>query len=195
MAATGVVRMTAMDAAEVHANLLPFQLLIRKLCLQATIWYASLPDSHPLAKVVRRASKVRVKRHRAPIHTLFEMHDVQPAVMEKQTLIPENTIEEQTFITTIPERNNAQNIPTQKPNELHIYTDGSGNEENVGAAATMRDGGGQWTEIRYKLGQEEHHTVYKAELMGILLALHLANKNKRLQQVIIFTDNQAAIKV
>lgn len=37
--------------------------------------------------------------------------------------------------------------------------------------------------------------VYEAELVGIILALHLANDRKKIRRLIIFTDNQAAIKV
>ncbi len=56
LAATGAMKTTATDAAEVHANLLPFLLLISKICLQAVLQYTTLPTSHPLAKIIQRAS-------------------------------------------------------------------------------------------------------------------------------------------
>ncbi len=46
----------------------------------------------------------------------------------------------------------------------------------------------------YNLGSVEHHTVYKAELTGMLLALHRTNNMKKLKRLTIFADNQAAIK-
>ncbi len=63
LAITGAIRTTATNAAEVHANLLPFHLLISKLCLQAVLRYTTLPDNHPPAKTIRRASTMQVKRH------------------------------------------------------------------------------------------------------------------------------------
>lgn len=49
--------------------------------------------------------------------------------------------------------------------------------------------------IRYNLGSTEQHTVYKAELVGILLVLHLADGRRKLRHLTIFTDNHTAIKV
>lgn len=58
--------------------------------------------------------------------------------------------------------------------------DGSGIEGRVGAVATMRNKDGRWTAIKYNLGAEEHHMVYEAELVGIILALHLANNRRKI---------------
>ncbi|PQE10731.1 reverse transcriptase protein [Rutstroemia sp. NJR-2017a WRK4] len=78
---------------------------------------------------------------------------------------------------------------------LFIYTDGSGINDQVGAAAVsplMRS-----TKMTH-MGNSETSTVYAAELQGIKLALEIADEdtekgNKR-DKLIIFTDNQAAIR-
>ncbi len=133
----GVMRTTATNAAEVHTHLMPFTLLICKLCLQATLCYATLPDTHPLAKVARSASLIQVKQHRAPLHMLFEMHQIHPTLMEKQWVAHKLTESELAFITMIPERHEVKNIRAPRASKVHIYTDGSGIEGRVGAAATM----------------------------------------------------------
>jgi len=80
-------------------------------------------------------------------------------------------------------------------NNLHVYTDGSGIDGHVGAAAVSpltRD-----TKIAY-MGNNETTTVYAAELQGIKMALQIAAEDweggNRRDKVVIFTDNQAAIR-
>lgn len=80
-------------------------------------------------------------------------------------------------------------------NNLYVYTDGSGIDGHVGAAAVsplIRD-----TKIAY-MGNNETTTVYVAELQGIKMALQIAaedwERGNRRDKVVIFTDNQAAIK-
>jgi ribonuclease HI len=80
-------------------------------------------------------------------------------------------------------------------NSIFIYTDGSGIDNQVGAAAVS-----PLTRSTRKsyMGNSETSTVYAAELQGIKLALQIADTdaeegNKR-NKVVIFTDNQAAIR-
>tara|TARA_R110002060_G_scaffold45792_2_gene57126 strand:+ start:281 stop:802 length:522 start_codon:yes stop_codon:yes gene_type:complete len=80
-------------------------------------------------------------------------------------------------------------------NSLFVYTVGSGFNNHVGATAvspSMRI-----TELAY-MGDSETSTVYAAELQGIRLTLQIADEdaeraNKK-DRLIIFTDNQAAIR-
>lgn len=195
LATTGAMRTMATDAAEVHANLLPFNLLISKLCLQAVLRYATLPSSHPLAKIAKQASALPVKRHRSKLHAILAMHQIQPANMEKRLTASSNLAPTPTFTTSILERMLAKNIRAPRLHEMHVYTDGSGIEGKVGAAAATRDRSGRWKTIKYELGTLEQHTVYEAKLIGMLLAIHMANSVKNLRKLTIYTDNQAAIKV
>ncbi len=81
----------------------------------------------------------------------------------------------------------------QPSNSLFVYTDGSGIDNHVGAAAVSPLT--RCTKLTY-MGDSETSTVYAAELQGIRLALQIADEdaergNKR-DRLIIFTDNQAA---
>jgi ribonuclease HI len=80
-------------------------------------------------------------------------------------------------------------------NSLFVYTDGSGIDNHVGAAAVSPLT--RCIKLAH-MGDSETSTVYAAELQGIRLALQIADEdaergNKR-GRLIIFTDNQAAIR-
>lgn len=73
---------------------------------------------------------------------------------------------------------------------LAIYSDGSGINGKVGAAAIAST---LSTHAQAYLGEESTTTVYAAELIGALLAINIAIRARK-PVVAIFTDNQAALK-
>ncbi|KAF7905144.1 uncharacterized protein EAF01_005665 [Botrytis porri] len=73
---------------------------------------------------------------------------------------------------------------------LVLYTDGSCINDKVGALAVTSDG---FVTHWLYLGRASEATVYTAELRGILPALQIAYKKDH-KAVIVFTDNQAAIR-
>ena len=78
---------------------------------------------------------------------------------------------------------------------LAAYTDGSGNDGKIGAAATLMIDEMELGTLRYRLGTESEHTVYEAEVTAVLLALHLLMQVQRvLKRVTIGVDNQAVLQ-
>jgi ribonuclease HI len=79
----------------------------------------------------------------------------------------------------------------QEPLEaLIVYTDGSGINSKMGAAAVAP----QLEIIRQAfMGDETVSTVYSAELEGIHMALRIA-QSQNYSQIIIFSDSQSALK-
>ncbi|KAK7433457.1 reverse transcriptase, partial [Colletotrichum acutatum] len=77
----------------------------------------------------------------------------------------------------------------------HIYTDGSGIDGQIGAAAVCTTT--QQTRKSH-MGDDTTSTVYAGELQGIVLALEMAQADKEngndRSKVFIHTDNQAAIR-
>ena len=71
--------------------------------------------------------------------------------------------------------------------QIHIYTDGSKNNEGVGCSAVSLVGG-----RRMKLMRES--SVFTAELTGILLGLNIALTTNR-TNFVIFSDSRSAIQV
>ncbi|KAE8168382.1 hypothetical protein BDV40DRAFT_98298 [Aspergillus tamarii] len=86
-----------------------------------------------------------------------------------------------------------------QPNTTFLaYTDGSGYNGGIGAAAVLRR-----KSCIYPLGRDTTHTVYSAELAGIELALGLAEAENPIRStlttdkprdLVVLTDNQAAIR-
>jgi ribonuclease HI len=79
--------------------------------------------------------------------------------------------------------------------EIQVFTDGLAIKGKVDAAATLLRAGRPARTLHYHLGPEEEHTVHEAELVGIVLGLHLiSTKRKGATTCAIGTDDQAAIK-
>lgn len=84
---------------------------------------------------------------------------------------------------------------------MSVYTDGSGIDGHIGASAvTLRSPRCESSPILQKrtqyMGKDTESTVYAAELKGIFLALQIlqATPSPHCMKVIIFTDNQSALK-
>jgi ribonuclease HI len=81
---------------------------------------------------------------------------------------------------------------------VRIYSDGSGIEGNIGAAAVLyrRKNGIETKRVmRYRLGPETKHTVYEGEIAGEIMAQELLYKQPSGfgRHVSMYVDNQASI--
>jgi len=197
---TGALRTTAGDTLEAHANLLPIDLLFDKVIFRAAMRLASLPPTHPLHSHVRRAAKQYVKRHRSPLHHLFNINNIKPTTIE--TILPTRRRpgHSPAFTTSIPPNKTealAEATHIHDTTTFTIYCDGSGYEGGIGAAAVLFTNSTETKHLTFHLGSDKEHTVYEGELVGILLALQLIkdlrSRAKR-NPPAIGLDNQAAIR-
>jgi ribonuclease HI len=93
------------------------------------------------------------------------------------------------------ERDRAIENASNSTAEIRIFSDGSGLEGGIGAAAVLCRTGKAPRSLHYHLGSDKHHTVYEGEVVGMLLAAHLlkTERNAKNIETTLGVDNQAAI--
>ncbi|KAK6972148.1 hypothetical protein R3P38DRAFT_3336080 [Favolaschia claudopus] len=183
---TGALKTTATDAMEFHAFIPPMRLRLNQMAHSAAVRLASLPPSHPLSKHVNWCST----------HYLFnafpEACDTETihATPIRRTWVPDFSWR----IADSTEKGIEEAEALQRDTStLVVYSDGSGYEEHVGAAAIARDCRGKLHTRRFHLGPASNHTVFEGELVGTILALDIARAARHSGPVAILLDNQAAI--
>jgi ribonuclease HI len=81
------------------------------------------------------------------------------------------------------------------PEKVRIYTDSSAHNGKVGTAAILYQPGKPKCTLHYHLRTVEEHTVYKAELVGLLLGLQLVKTEQAGRtSFTIGADNQVVVK-
>ena len=71
---TAALRIPATDTLEAHAELLPFDLLIDRMCHGASGRFCTLPGKHPLTPHVKKAGLRFVKKHCSTLHELTDAY-------------------------------------------------------------------------------------------------------------------------
>lgn len=195
-AITGALRTTATDVLEAHANLLPIPLLLQNTCHRAIVRIAAHPITHPLYTPIRRAASRFVRSHRTSLHRLTRQYRIKPAEIE--SLIPDrrsptSSNSYQTHIATSkPQAIQDHNANTDS---IQVYSDGSGHQGQIGAAAILFRAGRTPRKLLFHLGTDEEHTVFEAEAVGLALAAELiATEEDITYPASIFVDNQAVIQ-
>ncbi|KAG2065425.1 hypothetical protein BDR04DRAFT_1130401 [Suillus decipiens] len=86
---TGGMRTTATDILDAHANILPFQWLLCKVCHRATLHMVTLDKTHPLHKGIHaaynsctRRNFKSFKRHLSLLHCLLNKFQINPHTIE-----------------------------------------------------------------------------------------------------------------
>lgn len=159
---------------------------------------ATLPHLHPVMKMYCSSNKQKVKRHKSPLHHLSNTFK---AVHEdfKTTLVAGQNpalMGKQPFRINIPgNKDESKEVDKQAPEHVKIYSDGSAQDRKVGAATVLQRNGKTIKTLHYHLRSAEEHTVFKAELIGILMGLQLIETDRKSNiSYTIGVDNQVAIK-
>lgn len=197
IAITGGLRSTPTDVLDLHAGMLPAELLLKKACIQAAIRWATLPEKHPLRPIINeRHNDARGETtHVKPIQLLLNLLQIDPHKVEKLSDKQRKPTDELPFQTIIAKsREESHEMDNNATEEVKIYTDGSGIDGAIGAAAILARPGRATVKLRYRLGTTEEHTVYEGELVGIILALTIVKKETPTAITIsISSDNQATV--
>jgi hypothetical protein len=201
----GAFRATSAAALDVELFLLPIHLQLEKRTQHTTISILTSPPTTKMEDppIHDRPSAARSRRdqgpkYRSPIKRLkdnleaklvaelinnLEVRD--PFVVEPWRPLPTVTIQDNREAA---EKHHNQ-IVTGQDQPIAIYTNGSGINRKVGAAAVAPAIDKHTSAY---MGKETTSTVYAAKLVGILIALEIAIV-ANWPRAVIFTDNQAAL--
>ncbi len=197
LAVTGGLRTTPTDVLDTHAFILPIHLEIDKHCHRAATRIATLPPAHPLYKPARRCANRKVKRHKSPLHLLMQTYGIRPNDIENIRATPRNPAlsHKRPFSTTIAKsKDESKKEDAQATEKVKVYSDGSALNGKVGAAAILTRAGKPTRKLHYHLGPSSQHTVHEAELVGLLMGLHLIKTDgNRKTSYALGADNQAAL--
>jgi ribonuclease HI/endonuclease/exonuclease/phosphatase family metal-dependent hydrolase len=194
LAITGAMRSTATDTLDAHANIMPVAVLIDKIRARAALRMATLPRSHPLFTHVKKAAARRVKRHPTPLHGLFHDFSISPATLETVDPVMADREWVPGFRTRVAaSREAAILMDTDDVAPIQIYTDGSGKDGRIGAAAVLYRNGRKRRSLRYLLGSDKDHTVPEAEGIALVLGLELLRRERGVRRVSMAADNVGAI--
>ena len=196
----GAFKATSIPALNVEAHLLPMK---QQLWKAKSLALARLLSSNTQLKVrPNQTIEARNNIRKAPLQFLFQglakqtvvdlemLEKIPPTIAAPWWLPPKVSIHK----TKEEARTHHEDYRQRYPDALAIYTDGSGIDGKVGAAAVAPQEG------RVKkvfLGNKYTSTVYAAELKGIYLALKIAQQElgDSQREVLIYTDNQAVITI
>jgi hypothetical protein len=111
-----------------------------------------------------------------PLHTLFFTTKANPSSVEtvnptcqRSNYIPSFS----TYILSNKPAALALSILTHERASYLVYCDGSGFEGGAGASAVLYHNSQEVKLLHYHLGSMKEYTVYKAEIVGLSLGLHL----------------------
>jgi ribonuclease HI len=193
----GALRTTATDAIEAHANILPFHLILDSFRHRGLLRLATIPESNPIHYHVRRAAKVRVKRHQSPLHRLLNLYvHINPDRTEKIQAVRYSPGWKANLEIHIPDsKEEAKRLVENDAADIQIFTDGSGYEGGIGAAAILIRKDRPHRKMKYYLGRDTQQGVYNAETVGLILgAKLLETETTPFNSVSYNTDNQGGVK-
>jgi ribonuclease HI len=198
LAITGGLRTSPTDALDACAYTIPVDLIAEKWCHKAAVRLATLPPVHPLFKPIRASANGNIRRHKAPLHSLMQLFEINPKETEKIAVAVCNPMDTNKIPLRIDIANDKaeSKASSQRASEVvKVYTDGSVHDNKVGAAAILTRSGHQNHVLHYHLGRADQHNNYEAELSAILLGLHLIKTEKAGNtSFALGADNQAALK-
>jgi hypothetical protein len=173
-------------------------LLVSKWCHRAAVQLASLPSDHPLYKAIDRKDADRIKQYRSLLNLLLMSLNISPSMVEKIPAVSRDPMLKGKLpfsISIAKDRDSSITKSVNATEDIQIYIDSSVLESTIGATAVLLKAGHSPCMLHLYLGSKKEHTVHKAELLALLLGMHLlSTKEHGNKTATIGCNNQAALK-
>ncbi|KAK9594981.1 hypothetical protein V6Z93_010714 [Aspergillus fumigatus] len=194
-------RTVSTPALEVESYMLPTRLRLKQRGQIVTASLSTLPESHPVHGVIKRA-RTRSTHigtgSRFPLaETMRTMDLARLRALEKINPTPLAPWRTPAFteIDIEPDREKAKEntAARQKAAGVTVFSDASGQQNHLGAAAVALDQDGNIIQSRQIcVGSMEHWSVYAAELMAIYYAISLVYQISQKKQEALGTGREPA---
>jgi ribonuclease HI len=198
-AITGCYRTTPTAALEIEAELQPPWIRLQTKVLLTVTRMRSLSISHPMHERISNALRTRTAnvKHRSILENALQQFPILTKNIETiEPFIrppwwtPKANIQ---ISTTKDEAKELHNSLHKRRGVKEIYTDGSGIEGKVGAAAHFHQAETNQASLQH-LGNDDQYNVFAAELVAMCLAAATVQKSNKHRVWNIYTDSQAAIQ-
>jgi hypothetical protein len=198
LAITGTFRSTPTDFADAHAGLLPIDLALRKANHRAAVRLLTLPHTHPLHNIVQQVKENPPRKHECPIAGLLRIFDLLETSVETISPIAQLPRANTNYTTNIPgSREKSIEYEKNDKADFKVFSDGSGLNEGIGAAAILyaKNRHTPISQLKLYVGPETKHNTYEAETIGAILGTRLLSNCPDLvgKNVSLYIDNQAVI--
>ena len=174
------------------------ELALMKACHRALTRILTLPETHPLNSIATSAKRSPPEKHLSPIDHLlkiFKMRTTKLEVIDPSVRIKADSIR----YTTVIADNREASIIFERYDiaDFKVFSDGSGQEDGVGASAVLYRKGfiRPVKTIQLFLGLKTKLNTYEAEAAGALLAIWIVRNTPETigKTVSLYIDNQATI--
>ena len=197
---TGAFKATSLPALDIEAFVLPIRQKLDKLSCESLLriassqLYETIVTQRPRPSKTKNISSLEILCRRFEKRFNCKIENLErtiPFVTPPWWIPPLTEIAPSKHEAKISHDNIIRAHDPQK--QLIIYTDGSGMNGKIGAAALIPS---QNITLKAYLGPIHYLTVYSGELQGVAMALNSTSSPNRqpTQKVTIFTDNQSVIQ-
>ena len=175
------------------------ELALLKACHRAIIHAYTVPSTHPLYQIIQQVKRNPPTKHLSSIDQLIKIFDLYNTKIETISLTPQTNIA-QTRLSTEIAKTREDSILIEKNNiaDYRIYSDGSGQEDSIGAAVILykKNQAHSVKELQAYMGPPTEHNTYEAEATGAILAAWILKLTLETigKTVTLYIDNQAFIK-
>ena len=151
------------SGANLHVGLWLVHLMLRQVCYRAALRLASLPEAHPLHAVFHKRTKWYIKTHRSPLHEIAALYSSAPEELETCGPVHPPPASTTKAKITVGGANDSEEVVPLEDDEVQLFSDRSGLDSKVGAAAVLYKCGQGPRMLRYSLGSLEEHMVFKPQ--------------------------------
>jgi ribonuclease HI len=176
------------------------ELALLKACHNAIVRSLTLPDTNPIHQITTKAKRRPPTKHLSSIDKLlkqYSLHDIKLETIQPVVILTQAPLH---YSTTIDDNREAYiNFESLDNADDKLFSDGSGQDNGIGAAAILYEKGRAppTRSLKAYLGTPDKHITYEAETIVALLALCILQTTPETvrKKVTLYIDNQSVITV